>query len=126
MTKLLSSPRVFNILQFLRLVDENNLLSLTNITVVVCIVKVAMLQSVSLPDLGALMLSMLMYGHKKLLAANKSASKETPELIQKVEAQLKEQAEALKRVDTDSITTLKKNVEDLLQAETLRRMKGSR
>lgn len=40
-------------------------LSLTNLMVMVCIVKVALAPQVSIPEIGALFLSVLNYGHKR-------------------------------------------------------------
>jgi hypothetical protein len=116
--------KLHNLLKFLRLEDENGFLSLTNIAVLVCIVKVAMMASVGVPDLGALMLSMLNYGHKKHLAKKKDGV--NAEEVQALKAKVDEHAFALKQVDTDAIVSLKKNVEELLQAEVVRRMKGGR
>lgn len=50
-------------------------LSLTNLMVMVCIVKVALAPQVSIPEIGALFLSVLNYGHKRY-ESNKVAKAE--------------------------------------------------
>ncbi len=40
-------------------------LSLTNLAVMVCIVKIAIAPQISIPEIGALLLSLLNYGHKR-------------------------------------------------------------
>jgi hypothetical protein len=58
-----------SVANFLRLVDENGQLSLTNVAVLVVLVKLALTQNASLVDAGALFVSLLNYSGKKVLAA---------------------------------------------------------
>ncbi len=56
---------LFALLRFMNLLDRGNMLSITNIAVVVCVFKVATSLNPSLAEVGALMLSLLNYGHKR-------------------------------------------------------------
>ena len=58
---------MIKVLQFLRLVDENNQISLTNIAMIIVLVKLACAQQAGVADLGALMLALASYNCKKLL-----------------------------------------------------------
>jgi hypothetical protein len=63
------------ILEFIRLVDPHDgLLSLTNIALIVVIVKIATAPSTSLGDLGGLFVALASYQAKKLI--NKDAGSE--------------------------------------------------
>jgi len=53
--------------EFLRLVDEQGQLSLTNITVYVVLFKIYQTENVSLLDAGALLVALLGYNGKKVL-----------------------------------------------------------
>jgi hypothetical protein len=81
---------------FLRLVDEHDkLLSLTNLALIVCIVKLAWLHNVSLPDLGAFFLGLLSYSWKR---------------HGKAQAVVKEERIAALETLTDGLDTLKQKV----------------
>lgn len=53
------------IMLFLNLLDTTGNLSITNIAVIVCIVKMAMSSQFSGMDVGALMVTLLNYAHKR-------------------------------------------------------------
>jgi len=57
--------RLFKILQFFRLVDENKQLSLTNIAVMVSIAKIIITPANDMKDIGLLIIPMLSYIHKR-------------------------------------------------------------
>ena len=60
----------------LSLVDgRGSSFSLTNLAVMVCIVKIAVAPQISIPEIGALLLSLLNYGHKRY-ESNKAAKAE--------------------------------------------------
>lgn len=52
---------------FLRLIDENNQLSITNIAVYIVLVKIALVQDFNITDAGALFVCLLNYSGKKYL-----------------------------------------------------------
>jgi len=67
-----------NVLNFLALLDsKGKQLSLTNILMIVVIVKIALAHSVGLTELGALFLSLLSYSHKRYV--NSVAAKQSTE-----------------------------------------------
>jgi len=55
------------LLQYLRLNDENNMVSITNIAVYLMLYKIYQTPAVSITDLTALAATILNYGHKKHL-----------------------------------------------------------
>lgn len=59
----------FKFLNFIRLVDGDNVLSLTHIALWTCIIKIALVSSTSVADMGALLIAILSYGYKKWLGA---------------------------------------------------------
>ena len=52
-------------LTFLSLVGEDGALSITNIAVIVCVVKIAIAPTFSITEVGALMVSLLNYAHRR-------------------------------------------------------------
>lgn len=58
---------MIKVLSFLRLVDENKQISLTNIGVMIVLTKLALVQQAGVADLGALLLALVSYNCKKLL-----------------------------------------------------------
>lgn len=53
------------VLKFLSLLDRGGNLSITNIAVIVCITKIAISPTFTITEVGALMLSLLNYAHKR-------------------------------------------------------------
>lgn len=53
------------VLTFLNLLDAAGNLSISNVAVCVCIAKLAVAHPFALSELGALMISLLNYGHKR-------------------------------------------------------------
>lgn len=60
-------------LSFLNLTDTSGNLSITNIAVIVCVVKIALAPQFSITEVGALLVSLLNYAHKRFVndGANK-------------------------------------------------------
>lgn len=58
---------MMNVLAFLRLTDDDGLLSLTHIALMVVIAKVAFVQHASVVDLGGLLLGLANYSGKKII-----------------------------------------------------------
>ena len=54
------------LLKFLNLTDRQGNLSITNIAVIVCITKVAIAPTFTITEVGALMLSLINYAHKRV------------------------------------------------------------
>lgn len=61
-----------NVLKFLNLTDDSGSLSITNVAVIVCVVKIAIAPQFSITEVGALMVSLLNYMHKR--SVNNSAN----------------------------------------------------
>ncbi len=55
------------ILTFLNLLDASGNLSISNVAVCVCIAKLSMAQQFSVAELGALVISLLNYAHKRVV-----------------------------------------------------------
>lgn len=75
-------------LVFIRLIDEHdNKLSLTNLTVTVAILRIAMTQQLSMVELGILFTALLAYSVKKLIHLNTKpdVNSDLVDLKQKVE-----------------------------------------
>ena len=53
------------ILKFWRLIDSEGLLSLTNLAVLVVMIKIILVPATSIADLGVLLVSLLNYAHKR-------------------------------------------------------------
>lgn len=77
-------------------------LSLTNLAVFVCVVKVALAPAISVPEIGALLLSLLNYGHKRF--ENSKLQKAAIEAQVKVDSEqhdlIKANQEALKAMES--------------------------
>lgn len=56
---------VIKIAQFLRVVDENKQLSITNIALIIVLAKLAVAPVVSITELGVLLISLGNYSHKR-------------------------------------------------------------
>jgi hypothetical protein len=63
--------RTLKILNFLRIVDENALLSLTNIAVIVVLVKLAIAQDLDFEAVAALLAVLSGYGYKRFVNKDK-------------------------------------------------------
>ena len=57
--------KVFKILKFFRLVDNDNLLSITNISVMVMVAKIAATQATSMQDMAMGVVALMSYMHKR-------------------------------------------------------------
>src|SRR5688572_26794815 len=73
---------MMRVLTFLRLVDENGNLSLTNIAVIVSLVKLAMTPTVSMTDTGALLVSVLNYAYKRFSQAPDADDDGIPDAVE--------------------------------------------
>lgn len=74
---------------FLRLIDENDKLSLTNLCLYVVLVKISLTADFNLVDAGALFITLLNYSGKKLI--NKIKEKKEENLpLQEVHEKLRE------------------------------------
>lgn len=73
--------------KFLRLIDENNEISLTNVAFMVIILKVALVQDTSMTDIAALLTVILNYSYKKHIALKKPEkhSEKTDSRLSKLE-----------------------------------------
>lgn len=63
----------------LKIADPDNTLSLTNIGVLVLIVKIATANTIDWPTTASLMLALLAYNHKKMLRSKEKARAEDNE-----------------------------------------------
>jgi len=79
------------ILRFLRLTDEQDNLSLTNIAVMLIIVKLALLQEYGLQDLGVLLVALLTYTAKKVISDKKKIKENVSNaILDKMDTDIKE------------------------------------
>jgi len=58
---------MFAIGRFFRLLDDSNVISLTNIALMIVIGKLAVTPSLSIPEIGALLLGLLNYSYKRYI-----------------------------------------------------------
>lgn len=58
------------ILKFFNLLDSQDNLSVTNIAVIVCVTKIAIAPQFSITEVGALMVTLLNYAHKRYINDN--------------------------------------------------------
>lgn len=63
------------LLKFLNLTDRANNLSITNIALIILLVKLAIMPTLALPDVAAFFIVLLNYGHKRM-ESNKAAKEE--------------------------------------------------
>jgi hypothetical protein len=54
-------------LTFLNLLDHDCNLSITNVAVIICLVKIAMAAQFSGTEVGALVATLINYGHKRMI-----------------------------------------------------------
>lgn len=64
-----------NLGRFLRLIDEQNCLSLTNIAVYIALVKISLIQDMQMMDAGLILISLLNYAGKKVIGKMKNPPK---------------------------------------------------
>lgn len=57
------------VLTFLNLLDNSGNLSITNVAVIICLVKIAMASQFSGTEVGALVATLLNYSHKRFVNA---------------------------------------------------------
>lgn len=57
------------LLTFLNLLDNSGNLSITNVAVIICLVKIAMASQFSGTEVGALVATLLNYSHKRFINA---------------------------------------------------------
>lgn len=110
----------------LSLTERNGNLSLTNLAVAVCIVKIAIAPQISIPEIGALLLSLLNYGHKRY-ESNKVIKAEL-EAQAKVDAEqhelIKNQSDVLKDLQS-KVADQQKVLDEAKQALTAQKLAQS-
>lgn len=67
----------FKVGQFLRLIDENRVLSITNIALWVIIAKIAAVQEASMTDIAALLTVVFNYAYKRYVKAKEPKEEDT-------------------------------------------------
>ncbi len=110
----------------LSLQERNGNLSLTNLAVAVCIVKIAIAPVISIPEIGALLLSLLNYGHKRY-EANKVIKAELDRQVMVDSEQsksLSEQAKALEELSS-KVEAQAKVIEEAKSALTAQKLQQS-
>ena len=102
-----------NILRFLNLLGKNDKLSITNITVLVMLVKIAFIQHITLTESAAFFITLLNYGHKRVTSAQyeKEASEDITNKINALQLEVNEKlnsfAETAAKVEKVSEDTKK-------------------
>lgn len=111
----------------LSLVDgRGSSLSLTNLAVIVCIVKIAVAPQISIPEIGALLLSLLNYGHKRY-ESNKAAKAELDrqsKVDEEHQQHLNAHAEAIKQL-TEQVAKQDKVLEEAKSVLTAQKLQAS-
>lgn len=79
---------LFTIGRFLRLIDENDQLSLTNVILMGVAVKLFVAQDVGFAELGTLIMSLLAYAHKKQLSLKAKIDKTQNKAIDELKEQI--------------------------------------
>lgn len=106
-------------LRFLGLLDRFNKLSLTNLAVWICVVKIALSPDASLVELGALMIALANYAHKRHENAKAESSVVVPAGVVPVDlSPLQSQLDALK-ADHESIQKMAEETKKLLSNSNL-------
>ena len=79
--------KILNSLKFLNLIDPKGKLSITNIAVIIMVVKLAFLSSFSLPEVSAFLVTMLAYGHKRFVnnTLEQNETKEVAKVVKELE-----------------------------------------
>lgn len=62
--------KALELLRFFRLVDNNNLLSITNISVIIMVGKIASTNATSMQDIAVAIVALMAYAHKKHLGSS--------------------------------------------------------
>jgi len=107
------------------LLERSGKLSLTNLAVMVCVVKIAVAPVISIPEIGALLLSLLNYGHKRY-ESNKAAKAELIAQAAKDTEQSKEikaNQEAIKQL-TEQVQAQAKVVEEAKSIMTAQKLQA--
>lgn len=78
----------FAVGRFLRLIDENDQLSLTNVILIGVAVKIFVAKEVSVAELGTLVMSLLAYAHKKQLGLKVKIDKAQTQAINELKDQI--------------------------------------
>lgn len=104
-----------NLLNFLCLLDSKRTqLSMTNIILWVVAVKIALVQQVALPDLGALLLALLSYSHKRHVSNNaaKHATEVQANETETMSNKLQQAQQSLEQLSESLVTLHNKQKED--------------
>lgn len=99
-------------LRFFNLVDRSCNLSITNIAVIVCVAKIAIAPTFSIAEVGALLISLVNYGHKRTESAK--AEKADKEIAAKVIAV--QAATSVNEVDA-RVSEIKSAVEKVVEVQ---------
>lgn len=86
--------RFMKVGKFLRLIDENNQMSITNIAVLVVIYKVGTAQNVDLYDAGIILIALLNYSYKRYIKFKevkeiKPSSSVEDDIVEQVKEEIK-------------------------------------
>lgn len=88
--------------RFFRLLDENNVLSLTNIILILVVVKLMMTPDTSLENIGVILLGLMNYVHKRQTVAKKpqveDVNTEVKKKVSEFDAELREMKDKLGQV----------------------------
>lgn len=106
------------VLKFLNLLDKDNNLSLTNVSVLVCIVKMCIPGS-SIVDVGALLLALINYSHKRF-ESNKAIKEAKADVVQPIAdlTPILKEIESLK-IEHERITKLAEETQSTLSKVNL-------
>lgn len=74
-----------NTLSFFNLLDAESKISITNVAVYVCLLKLIISPSASITEAGTLMLALANYGHKRALSSKKTNNPEIEQLTARMD-----------------------------------------
>ncbi len=104
--------KIIEALKFLNMLEARyNKISLSNLAVIVCIVKVAIAPAASIVDLSALLLALLNYGHKRY-ESNKSAANTSEASVAELRTAMERVVGVQNNLTTD-IATFKRTFDDV-------------
>lgn len=100
-------------------------LSLSNLAVFVCVVKIAVAPVISIPEIGALLLSLLNYGHKRYESnkAYKAEIEAQAQVDQEHQKHLDAHADRLKQLE-DQVNSQQKVIEEAKSVLTAQKLQS--
>ena len=97
------NPKLEKVLDFFRIIDRSNKLSITNLAVYIVMFKIAVSQEFNLVDAGALLIALLNYSGKKVI----------DQMSQKKEDKVQEQMDLVRSDVESKVKELKEQLSEV-------------